>query len=308
MKTKLLLFGMLFVGSTLLAQAPQKMSYQSVVRNSSGALVANSPVGVRISILQGSASGSNVYVETQNITTNTNGLMSMSIGTGTVVSGSMASIDWSNGPYFLKTETDPTGGTSYSISGTTEMMSVPYAMYAETSGTPGTPGPAGPQGPAGNDGAIGPAGPQGPAGNDGAIGPAGPQGITSIANINGYLGTPIAANATAYVFAGPTQSVTITTGQKICGCASAPLSTTAGIAMGVRTGLGYQQGTGSVTNFVGGAYSIIEIGTERKPIAASACISGLAAGTYTVGFVIQNSSTVVIDDNDYVNGWFMVTN
>ena len=162
MKTKLLLFGMLFMGTTLLAQAPQKMSYQAVVRDASGALVSNSPVGVRISILQGSPSGSSVYVETQNIATNVNGLMSMSIGSGTVVSGAMSSINWGSGSYFMKTETDPTGGTNYTISGTTEMMSVPYALYAETSGTPGTPGPAGPAGP------VGATGPQGPPGVIGA--------------------------------------------------------------------------------------------------------------------------------------------
>ncbi len=203
MKTKLLLFGMLFMGTTLLAQAPQKMSYQSVVRNASGALVANSPVGVRMSIIQGSIAGANVYIETQNISTNANGLMSLSIGTGTVVSGSMSAIDWSAGPYFIKTETDPTGGTTYTISGTTEMMSVPYALYAETSGTPGTPGPVGPQGPtgatgpqgpAGNTGATGPqgptgnTGPQGPTGNTGATGPQGPTGNTGATGAQGPAG------------------------------------------------------------------------------------------------------------------------
>ncbi len=335
MKTKLLLCGMLLCGATLFAQAPQKFSYQAVVRNTSGTLVVSSAVGIRISLLQGSASGTAVYVETQTVNTNANGLLSMKIGEGTVVSGDMATIDWGNGPYFLKSETDPTGGTNYTIIGTTEMMSVPYALYAETSGTPGPQGPAGPAGSDGAAGPIGPTGPMGPAGADGATGatgaqgpvgatgaqgpagatgaqgPAGAtgaQGITSISNINGYLGGPITGSALAYVFAGPTQSVTITAGQKICGCASAPLSTTSGTATGVRVGLGYQQGAGVITNFVGGAYSIVEIGTERNPVPVSACITGLAAGTYTVGFVIQNGSVVPIDDNDYINGWFMVTN
>ncbi|MEN9440034.1 MAG: hypothetical protein RLZ33_110 [Bacteroidota bacterium] len=82
------------MGAYTFAQAPQKMSYQAVVRNGSNALVSNSPVGVKISVLQGSASGTAAYVETQNVTTNANGLATFQIGNGTVVSGTMAGIDW----------------------------------------------------------------------------------------------------------------------------------------------------------------------------------------------------------------------
>lgn len=113
------------------AQAPQKMSYQAVIRNASNNLVASSVVGMRISILSGSASGPAVYVETQTPGTNVNGLVSIQIGNGTVVSGTFAAIDWSTGVYYVKTETDPTGGTAYSITGTTQLLSVPYALYAE---------------------------------------------------------------------------------------------------------------------------------------------------------------------------------
>lgn len=178
MKKKLLLVGALLMGAYTFAQAPQKMSYQAVVRNGSNALVSNSPVGVKISVLQGSASGTAAYVETQNVTTNANGLATFQIGNGTVVSGTMAGIDWANGPYFIKTETDPTGGTNYTIAGTSELLSVPYALYSAN----GTPGPVGPQGPAGADGA------QGPAGLDGATGPMGPQGIQGPAGADGATG------------------------------------------------------------------------------------------------------------------------
>ncbi len=116
----------------LMAQAPQKMSYQAVVRNSSNALVQNGSIGMRISILQGSASGTAVYVETQTPTTNNNGLASVTIGSGTVVSGDMSTIDWSTGDYFLQTETDPTGGTNYTVIGTSQLLSVPYALHAKT--------------------------------------------------------------------------------------------------------------------------------------------------------------------------------
>jgi len=118
--------------ATVWAQSPEKISYQAVIRNSSEALVTNTTVGMQISILQGSASGTAVYVETQSPTTNANGLVSLEIGVGTVVSGDFTTIDWANGTYFIKTETDPTGGTSYTITGTSQLLSVPYALHAKT--------------------------------------------------------------------------------------------------------------------------------------------------------------------------------
>ncbi|EAZ94961.1 hypothetical protein FBBAL38_11469 [Flavobacteria bacterium BAL38] len=120
--------------ATTFAQAPEKMSYQAVIRNSSDALVANQAVGMRISILQTTANGTAVYVETQTPTTNINGLVSIEIGNGTPVTGTFAGIDWATGPYFIKTETDPTGSTTYTITGTSQLMSVPYALYAAKSG------------------------------------------------------------------------------------------------------------------------------------------------------------------------------
>jgi hypothetical protein len=151
---------------------------------------------MQVSILQGSASGTALYVETHSAATNTNGLVSIEIGGGTVTAGSFAAIDWANGPFFIKTETDPVGGTNYTITGTTQLLSVPYAMYAAVSGS-SIPGPAGPQGPQGVQGLTGAAGPQGPqgltgphgpAGNDGATGPQGPIGLTGPAGPQGATG------------------------------------------------------------------------------------------------------------------------
>ncbi len=122
----------LILSLNIFGQAPQKMSYQSVIRNSSSVLITSSPVGMRLSILQGSPTGPAVYVETQTPTSNVNGLVSLEIGSGTVVSGTFSAINWSNGPYFIKTETDPTGGNSYTIIGTSELLSVPYALHAQT--------------------------------------------------------------------------------------------------------------------------------------------------------------------------------
>ncbi|MCF6364814.1 MAG: DUF1566 domain-containing protein [Bacteroidales bacterium] len=118
--------------SVVYAQAPEKMSYQAVIRDAGNNLIANQTVEMQISILQGSATGTEVYVETQSPTTNANGLVSIEIGTGTVVSGNFTAIDWANDTYFIKTETDPTGGTNYTITGTSQLLSVPYALHAKT--------------------------------------------------------------------------------------------------------------------------------------------------------------------------------
>lgn len=135
------LFLTLLIGGILLpfwqamAQSPEKMSFQAVIRDGSGELVKSSEVAMRIQLLQGSEFGASVYVETHKAVTNANGLLGIEIGTGTVVSGDFSSIDWSAGPYFLKTETDPAGGTDYSITGTSQVLSVPYALHAKTAET-----------------------------------------------------------------------------------------------------------------------------------------------------------------------------
>lgn len=113
------------------AQAPQKMSYQAVIRNITNQLVVSSPIGMRINILQTTPTGTSVYTETHAVSTNANGLVSVDLGTGALVSGNFATINWAAGPYFIKTETDPTGGTSYTITGTSQLLSVPYALYAD---------------------------------------------------------------------------------------------------------------------------------------------------------------------------------
>ena len=117
------------------SQAPQRMTYQAVVRNSTDALVQNSPIGMKVSILQGSVSGAVAYVETHATQTNQNGLLNIEIGGGTAVTGTYENgIFWAGGPYFLKTEIDPLGGANYTITATSELLSVPYSNYASVSG------------------------------------------------------------------------------------------------------------------------------------------------------------------------------
>lgn len=133
MKKLFTLLLLIVITISLSSQVPEKMSYQAVVRDAGNSLVINQSVGMKISVLQGSAAGTAVYVETQTPTTNENGLVTIEIGDGTAVTGTFAGIDWSTGPYYLKTETDPAGGTNYTIVGTSQLLSVPYAFYAISS-------------------------------------------------------------------------------------------------------------------------------------------------------------------------------
>ena len=109
---------------------PEKMSYQAVVRDADGQLVSETEVGMQISILQNTTTGTPVYVEIHTPTSNENGLVSIEIGMG-ATSDDFSSIDWSTGPYYIKTETDLAGGSNYVISGTSQLMSVPYALHAK---------------------------------------------------------------------------------------------------------------------------------------------------------------------------------
>ena len=191
MKTTLLTLIAFAITLTSFGQAPEAFKYQAVVRDAGGIILNNQAVGYQLTILQGSALGTAVYTETFNPTTNGYGLVNLEIGTGTTTDD-FTIIDWGNGPYFMETSVDITGGTSYVVMGTSQLVSVPYALYAKTSGNGA--GPVGPQGPAGvdgidgQDGAVGATGPQGPIGLtgapgidgiDGAVGPQGPIGLTS---------------------------------------------------------------------------------------------------------------------------------
>ncbi|MGV7106718.1 hypothetical protein [Flavobacterium sp. U410] len=131
MKKIYILFTFLVLSLNAFAQAPEKMSYQAVIRDASDALLTSTTVGMQISILQGSSSGTAVYVETQTPTTNANGLISIEVGSGSVVSGDFTAIDWSTGSYYIKSEIDPAGGTSYTITGASQLLSVPYALFAK---------------------------------------------------------------------------------------------------------------------------------------------------------------------------------
>jgi hypothetical protein len=184
------------IAITSFGQAPEGFKYQAVVRDAGNTILNNQAVGMQIEILQGGISGTPVYTESFTPTTNTYGLVNLEIGTGTT-SDDFTIIDWANDTYFIRTSIDVTGGSSYSVMGTSQLMSVPYALYGKTSGNGA--GPIGPQGPAGADGidgAIGATGPAGADGIDGAIGATGPAGADGIDGAAGATGPqgPAGAN------------------------------------------------------------------------------------------------------------------
>lgn len=198
------------------SQAPQGINYQAAIRNLNGSTVNNTLIGLRIRLLQGGATGNPVYSETHTVTTSNVGLVNVVIGQGDVLNGSFSGVDWGVGPYFMELAADLTGGTNYVVMGAQQMMSVPYALYAENSGTPGPQGATGPQGPSGANGQDGlsayelwlaegntgteadfiagitgpqgPQGEQGPVGLTGAEGPQGEQGPIGLTGAQGPQG------------------------------------------------------------------------------------------------------------------------
>jgi len=130
-KIILSIFTIFTLSLSILAQAPEGFKYQAVVRGAANAILANQSVGMQLTILQGSPTGTAIYTETFATTTNAYGLVNLEIGTGTT-SNTFSTINWANGPYFIETAVDLTGGTNYSVMGTSQLMSVPYALHSKT--------------------------------------------------------------------------------------------------------------------------------------------------------------------------------
>ncbi len=131
MKKLLTLFTALLITMSMVAQVPNSMTYQAVIRDTDNELVKNSQVGMRISILFGAAEGEEVYTETLMSNTNTNGLVTVEIGG----QSGFDDIDWAAGAHYIKVETDPQGGSNYTITAVTPVLQVPYALYAQSAFT-----------------------------------------------------------------------------------------------------------------------------------------------------------------------------
>lgn len=136
MNKLLLIIGTLcFCQFTLLAQSPKAFNYQAVARDNNGEVLSERSIGLKISILKGSINGSSVYSERHEQSTNEFGLLNLKIGAGTSLNGSMEDISWGMDDYFLKVEMDINGGTSYLDMGTSQLLSVPYAMHSSKADT-----------------------------------------------------------------------------------------------------------------------------------------------------------------------------
>ena len=182
-KTNLILIFTIIITLCSSAQAPHTFSYQTVIRDVNWGIMTNTDVSILIRILENSNFGSVIYSEEHFVETSPIGLVNLEIGGGQNYSGSFDDIDWGNHSYFLEVSVDINAGNNYTLMGSTQLKSVPYALFAETSANPGNPGPQGeqgPQGPAGSQGL------QGPPGNPGTQGPQGPVGV----GLEGPVGPP----------------------------------------------------------------------------------------------------------------------
>lgn len=297
------------------AQVPEAFKYQAIARDLSGNVIANQSISLRINILQGSSTGPSVYCETHNVTTNGFGLMNLEIGNGTYVSGNFANITWVTSTFYVKIEMDATGGTSYQPMGTSQLLSVPYALYAKNA-TSGLTGPTGPTGTAGTNGATGPTGtngtngatgatgttgpsggPIGPTGATGATGPVGSIGNTGLTGSTGATGTIGATGAT-----GPTGS-TYTAGNGIT-INSNVISTTDRMIKGIVGASGnIITGSGFTINHptTGSYYITFSTAFSSTPVGVVSLITNASNLAY-IYYISASSMTIVTTgptDNEF---------
>jgi hypothetical protein len=267
-------------------QAPEGFKYQAVVRDAGNLILNNQAVGMQLTIQQGSIGGTAVYTETFIPTSNAYGLVNIEIGSGNTTDD-FSTIDWSAGPYFIETAVDITGGVAYLVMGTSQLMSVPYALYAKTSGNGAGPaGPAGNDGVDGNDGAVGATGatgPQGPAGNNGATGPQGLQGIQGPAGNDGAVG---ATGATGPQ--GPTGNNGATGPQGLQGI-QGPAGNDGAVGATGPAGPAGADGQGGVTT-AGADIAIAGTGTVADPYVVSSKIYTIGLWPELGGYVFRISA------------------
>lgn len=208
MKIFYLFYLFLFIDFIGFSQFEKTFSYHAIVRNESGILLQNQNVGIKVSILEASENGPIIYSELNTVLSDNKGFLNFKVGTGSNTTGSLDNINWSSNLYFIKLEYDLTGGNNYTLAHTTQIQSVPYALFALNTddagigpiGPVGPVGPAGPQGvqgiqgeqgvegPIGEIGMVGPQGPQGIQGPEGLIGEIGPQGLQGIGGFEHFIG------------------------------------------------------------------------------------------------------------------------
>lgn len=200
--------GFVFLSFSIFAQAPQAVDYQGIARNNLGNPLTNQSLGIELTIHQGSTTGTVVYREDHFPTSNQFGLYTVPMGLGAPITGTFSSINWAAGPFYLEIGMDITGGTSFVAAGTSQLLSVPYALYAATAGS-SSGGPTGPTGPSGINGTIGATGPTGSAG---AVGPTGATGTTGqeVTEVYGTAQLVVTTSTTTYtLIPGLTQTINV---------------------------------------------------------------------------------------------------
>jgi hypothetical protein len=248
------LFAMIIIIGQINAQVPQAFNYQAVARDASGVLIKNQNISIQISIISGTMTGVLQWQEKHSVTTNNFGLFTLTIGQGTSTglgaASTFSAIDWTISNYYLKVEADFTGGQNYISMGTSQLLTVPFAMVAANVLNAQV-GPTGPTGAIGNTGLNGPTGPTGAMGQTGPIGPQGPQGQSSTVpgptgptGANGPTGSGMGATGPT----GPTGSAGIqgTTGPAGIG-ATGPIGPT-GLTGPTGSGMGPTGATGPTGN------------------------------------------------------------
>jgi len=189
MKFNIILVLVIGISTLIQAQIPRAFSYQAIAMNADGEVVTNSPIGVEIEIIKDDLNGTSLFVETHEVTSTELGHINFEVGRG-ISADYFASVDFQNGDHFLKISMDINGGTDYQLVGAVQLLSVPFALYGETSMS-GPKGPTGPQGVDGPTGLPGAQGAQGPTGPVGAgTGPIGPVGLPGPAGEVGDQGPP----------------------------------------------------------------------------------------------------------------------
>ena len=299
------LFGFLLISQGLFAQVPQRIPYQGIARNAAGQPLTNTTIAIRLHVRDAVSGGNTLYTETKSVGTTASGLYSLVIHDGAgMVTGDWNAINWAAGARFLKTEIDPANGNSFLDFGTVELQSVPYAFVTDQVVNQRL-------------GGLKDVSASAPAVGDilqwngtawtNAAKTA--SGVTA-AGFSGHIQS-IAGNNSVYVFAGPAATVTVSgPNQVLVGSAEAVLGFQAGASPGaVRIGICYQRidiPNQPVTNFVGPDYTTHRVVSERRTYPASGHVTGLPAGMYKIGVGVLNSTSAILADVDFVNGYVLV--
>jgi hypothetical protein len=286
---------MIIVSLNAYAQAPQSFSYQAVARNTSNALLSNQNIHIRFTVHNISANGTLVYQETQSTTTNQFGLFTLNVGTGSASIGNFSTINWANGAKYLQVEYDPTGGNNFVDMGATQLLSVPYALYANSAANGG--GQIGATGATGATGAQGIAGTNGSNGATGATGAQGLRGNTGATGANGIAPDGTAIGNLLYWNNNQWQQLPIgTENQTLTVCNGVPHWGPCPLPLGVET-LPNQTITGDIYGSFG--YSIT--GTGYNPILGS----GICVGINPEPF-INDVADLILNGDGLTSGYFGV--